>query len=577
MKPADRIKKNRCKLLILFLVLAVQSVFISRKEGYHMDELLSFELSNAQYNPWIVPTQPVGRLAKFMDQEIEGEDIRQTLGNLWDAALDVIQNRGESRALTYQADVYPEPVWITRQQFHEYLTVGEKDAFNYFSVYFNVKDDNHPPVHFMLLHTVSSLLRERIFPFMGCVINLAAVLGCCGLMMGMGELLERNGRVREGARWGCLAAALYGFSSGAVATVLLIRMYALLTLWCVLTLYLHLKKWLEGSFAEKNKGLIAVTVLGFLTQYFFLLYCILLAAVTFVLCLRKGRRREAFCYLRSMGAAAVIGVGIFPFSVGDVLSSGRGVEAIGNLTSGLGGYGERLRAFGEILLVRGFGEKRAGLVLALLLLAAAAVWRLWRWDRGREICWMLLLPPAGYFLLAAKMSPYLVDRYVMPVFPFLSMLLAGVLAGLAGRIFGAGKEGRRKRGVLLFCIACGLAALQVRAYDGEYLYRGYEGQLETAVRYRELPCICVYEGYGFYDNLLEFQTYERTLLLKPEELRERRDASDLESLERAVVLVKQNVDAGDVLRDLASRGLEAEELPVESPYGDRVYLCRRAG
>lgn len=170
-KGKERLKRNKWQLAVLILVLLVQCFYISQKDGYHMDELLTFELANAEYNPWIVPTQPVGRLAKFMQQEIYGDSLGETLGNLKDTVADVLRNRGSSKLLSYKADVYEQPVWITREQFHEYITVGDRDGFNYPSVYFNVKDDNHPPLYFMLVHTMSSLFRDRISPWMGCVFN----------------------------------------------------------------------------------------------------------------------------------------------------------------------------------------------------------------------------------------------------------------------------------------------------------------------------------------------------------------------------------------------------------------------
>ena len=186
MKWKERLWRNKWQLLVLILVMAVQCYFITQKQGYHMDELLTFELGNAEYNPWIVPTQPVGRLAKFMQQEIYEDSLGGTLQNLLDTVTDVLQNRGSSKLLSYQADVYEEPVWITREQFQDYITVGERDGFNYLSVYFNVKDDNHPPLYFMLVHMMSSIFRGRISPWMGCIFNLAAVMGCCILMFAMG-------------------------------------------------------------------------------------------------------------------------------------------------------------------------------------------------------------------------------------------------------------------------------------------------------------------------------------------------------------------------------------------------------
>ena len=88
----DKWKKILPELLAVILCLVLMGAGVSRKEGYHMDELLSFELANARYNPWIVPTQPEGRLAKFVNEEIEG-DIRS--GEPMDKAGSyAIQGRG---------------------------------------------------------------------------------------------------------------------------------------------------------------------------------------------------------------------------------------------------------------------------------------------------------------------------------------------------------------------------------------------------------------------------------------------------------------------------------------------------
>ncbi len=78
----DKWKKILPELLAVILCLVLMGAGVSRKEGNHMDELLSFELANARYNPWIVPTQPEGRLAKFVNEEIEGDSAGETLENL---------------------------------------------------------------------------------------------------------------------------------------------------------------------------------------------------------------------------------------------------------------------------------------------------------------------------------------------------------------------------------------------------------------------------------------------------------------------------------------------------------------
>lgn len=562
-KALTWLKLHMVQVLVLLLVTVSLCCFVGQKQGYHMDEMLSFQLSNARFNPWIVSTQPQGRLAKFYEEEILGESLGETVGNLVHIAKDMLQNRGNSLIATYKADVYDEPVWIDREQFRDYITVEKGDAFFYPSVYFNVKDDNHPPLHFMALHTISSLFQGKAEPFMGCIINIGAVLGCCILIMRLGEMYGKK-------EAGIVAALLYGVSSGGIATVLLIRMYAVMTFFCVAFFYQNMTKWKKMEFTCHNGWLIAVTVLGFWTQYFFLFYCMGLAAVMAVVLLKDKKYRELGGYVRSMVIAAVIGVVGFPFAISDVFSSGRGVEALDNLSNGLDGYGERLRTFGEILITRVFGNVWFGLgVIGLMVLAAAALLVGKRSKTGHAcpkagrisgVC-LLVIPPVIYFLLAARMSPYLVDRYIMAVFPFAAVTLAMGITRIGGAF-----------GAVLVAIIC---MVNLLTYDGEYLYKGYDCQRQVSEEYRDLSCICIYDGVGYYENLVEFTNYEKTLLLKPQELAERVDKESLLQEEQVVVLIKQNADREEALRILEEQyGFRQIALLVEdSVYNDYVVLC----
>ena len=548
-KLGSFMKKRAGETAVLFFCVAVLCVFVSMKQGWHMDEMLSFELANAEYNPWITPLQPEGRLAKFVHNEIDGATLSETLKNLVDTVLDVVRNRGESKLLSYKADVYEEPVWITAEQFKAYIQVDDEDDFNYLSVYFNVKDDNHPPLHFMLVHTVSSVFKGMAEPWMGCLINLIAVIAVMILLMKTGMLLAEVLGLKYGRWVGILGAGLYGLSSGAITTTLLIRMYGMLTLWCVAYFYLMLKKWRDKEFDKRSFPLILVTMLGFWTQYFFLFYCIVLAAVVSVLLLRGKRLKELWCFVRSMLVAAVIGIVVFPFAVSDVFSSGRGVEALGNLAAGFSGYGTRLGTFWDILISRTFFPLIWILLLALAVLAVCLARRVPK-DRGTDsgedgkkssVLWILIVPPVGYFLLAARMSPYLVDRYIMPIFPF--VILWGVL-GMAA-LFGICEKRLRANhgkwlGAAVFSWVLLLQFVGVFYYDGSYLYQGYEQQKTAAEYFQEYPCICIYDGVGYYENLQEFTYYSKTLLLTFEQLESRQDTESIRELDAVAVLIKDS-------------------------------------
>lgn len=585
MSETSRWKKILPELLAVILCLGVLCVGGSFKEGYHMDELLSFELADARYNPWIVPTQPEGRLAKFVREEIQGDSFGETLSNLKSTVTDVLKNRGNSKLLSYKADVYEEPAWITFGQFRDYVTVDGSDAFDYLSVYFNVKDDNHPPVHFMLLHTMSSLFPGTLSPWLGCTINLICVGITLWLLLRLGrQLSEILGMEEQGRLLGILAVLLYGLSTGALASVLLIRMYCLLSCLCVALLSMHVEKWKEHGFDRSNKGLIAITVLGFLTQYFFLFYCILLAAVTAAGLLCSKRMRELWIYIRSMTLAAVIGLALFPFAIADVFSSGRGVEALDNLASGFAGYGARLLAFARILADRTVGDLLLGAGCVTAVVLAVVLW--YRRHKGQElsmsrevrgILCMLIIPVVGYYLLASRMSPYLVDRYVMPMFPMIALLFALLLCCLGKRLAkDSGWKGRLV-GIGLMALIIVVQGLRLASYDGEYLYRGYGQQEQLAEEYASLPCICVYAGVGYYENLPEFMHYDRTLLVTAEELAERKDVDSLRMLDRVVVLIKPGVEEETVSSVLRERyGMEPEEtLFSEGVHGDNIYLYVR--
>lgn len=585
MSETSRWKKILPELLAVILCLGVLCVGVSFKEGYHMDELLSFELADARYNPWIVPTQPEGRLAKFVREEIQGDSFGETLMNLKSTVTDVLKNRGSSKLLSYKADVYEEPAWITSGQFRDYVTVDGSDAFDYLSVYFNVKDDNHPPVHFMLLHTMSSLFPGTLSPWLGCTINLICVGITLWLLLRLGrQLSEIFGIEEQGRLLGILAVLLYGLSTGALASVLLIRMYCLLSCLCVALLSMHVEKWKEHGFDRSNKGLIAITVLGFLTQYFFLFYCILLAAVTAAGLLCSKRMRELWIYIRSMVVAAVIGLVLFPFAIADVFSSGRGVEALDNLTSGFAGYGARLLAFARILADRTVGDLLLGAGCVTAVVLAVVLW--YRRHRGQELSMsrevrgilrMLIIPVVGYYLLASRMSPYLVDRYVMPMFPMIALLFALLLCCLGKRLAKASGWKGRLVGIGLMALIIVVQGLRLASYDGEYLYRGYGQQEQLAEEYASLPCICVYAGVGYYENLPEFMHYDRTLLVTAKELAERKDVDSLRMLDRVVVLIKSGVEEETVSSVLREKyGMEPEEtLLSEGVHGDNIYLYVR--
>ena len=686
-------KKYGLRMLVVLLSMLFLCTFISRKEGYHMDEILAYQLANAEYNPWILPTEPERRLAGFMAEYIDGESFGETISNVGFIIKDTLTNRGNSILANYKAQVYDAPVWISKEMFQDYLQCDTEDDYNFLSVYYNATDDNHPPLHFMALHLMSSLFKGEISVWLGCLINLVAVAGVLWLLGLIGDIIFK----RKSSTVALML--LYGFSMGAVGTAIWVRMYGLLTLWIVWTLYLHLRKYagrragaagqsgvineqgdiLVGtgtavgrgdvsvvqsnilthqdsvtaekgaadigreSFVRINNrtgkakwvgsvGILIVTVMSFWTQYFGLFFILPLAAVTVILLARDRRMQELWAYIRTMVTAAVIGVCVYPFAVSDVLFSERGTQALGQWQNGLSEFADRLAAFGGIL-----GENVAGsgwlLILALLVpgvwlavglrslrkavdggentvqskKAQASVQSQSCADGKQGILWWQLamcgVPTLAYFLLAAKMSPYFVDRYIMAIFPVTALLIVWLWDRALARRY-QGKEQcseiqqqsadarlaeetaaakKRKRAIDWQDLAVvGMALLLVVCQNihmnGQhpYLYTGYSVQLAVADEYAEYPCVCLYPGFSFYENIMEMERYAQTMLVKSEELASMDEERVAVTEEGYITLIKYpGEEAGKAqLAQVMEMfgGSKATLLYQGGAHGDVIYL-----
>lgn len=585
----DWIKRYGVRIVIICLSMVFLGSFIAKKEGFHVDEVLSFQVGNSEFTPWIMPAQPVGRLAKFVGEHIEGDSLRETVGNVAFIVKDTLRNRGNSIVAAYKADVYEAPVWISREKFKGYLECNREDAFNLLSVYYNAKDDIHPPLYYMTVHLVCSVFQGEITAWHGCAINMVALavtlwlLGCIGDM-----LFQRKSST-------IALMILYAFSSGIIATALWIRMYALLTLWLVWLLYLHIRKvtgYKEDSFLRINKsgrakwigspGILIATLVTFWTNYFGLFYLIPLATCTFVLLLKEKRTRECLAYVRTMVTAAVIGLGCFPFAISDVFSSAFGTEVLSQLEDGIADYVFRLKKFGEIV-----GENVAG--GAIVLLAAflvPLVFALYGWiqkgvtkgkqDMGRK-GWQVLLcvvPVIVFYLLDAKMSPHFVERYFMAVFPLVALLL--VLAWERG--IGSILQ-KKAYDVVCVALACALLIAQLphRDWEEDYFRTGYKEQLAIAEHYEEYPMVCMYAGYSLYENILELQRHERSILVQEHELAFLGPSHREPTRNGYVAVIKypHREDAGraqlEKIMD-AFGGSKVEFLGIGKAYGDAMYL-----
>ena len=128
-------KKARIILAVIIAVsLVISTVYMFAKQGFHEDELLTYNLANS------------------------------------------------SKQLNVDGG------WNSPEDFNEYLAVSPDDRFDYAQVYENqIIDASHPPLYYALVHTVLFVLSWR-------VLKMACLFNKCACMAGILIMLYKIGR-----------------------------------------------------------------------------------------------------------------------------------------------------------------------------------------------------------------------------------------------------------------------------------------------------------------------------------------------------------------------------------------------
>ncbi len=573
MKTDSNIKLHLLTALSVIIVMAFDVFFAFQKEGFHMDEVLSYELSNSEFTPWITPTQPEGRLEKFYREEIHDDRFGGTVSNLFDQVKDVLSNRGSSVAASYTADVYDVPQWMSDDDITKYVTYYGSDSVIALSAYYNTTTDNHPPLYFMLLNIFSvmySLFAYGSFSaWPGIILNMLFMAGSLLIICAFFKNIVGK------ACLGPVAAIVYGLSPAGLNTVLLIRMYSMTSFFCLAFTYVLFLKLSKEDIKYKNKLFILVTVLGFLTQYFVCIYYFFLTLCVVLYLLITKRKRVLTNLVKILAISAVIGLVLYPFVYHDMFGTAIG-NSVMESVSGFGGYVEKVFAFAGIIAAECAGCHVALGVLIFIMAAGVVIalkmkkTRIWAIAPGLSVI--------GYFLAVAKIAPYTVDRYLMPVMGVIMVCFVTGVSFVIGMLIESFIKTEKSKGTIetIACIiVCATSFAYVFINTPNYLYKGYADQLKISERYTELDAVVVYEGTSFYQNVPELMNYNNCLIVNRDELNIYDE--NLASHDEIIVIEGPEVDRREVLTTMGDMyGYSSVTvLMEEGVFGDRVCLLSK--
>ncbi len=449
------VKKYGLIALALVMTAGVCLLFCMRKQGFFIDEVYTYGLSNSMKGPYLT-------------------DIRN--GNLIDSV-------------------------ISREEIADYLSAGSEDAFRFGFVTKNLERDVHPPLYYWIFHAVSSFFPGSDSKWIGLGINAVLFLLTTGVLCALCTKLYGSTEVAAAA------AGLYGLSVLGLSTVMMIRMYMLLTFFTVLLAWtvariVH-RPQKKGSYAL----LTAVIFCGMMTQYYFVFYAFFICAAYDIYALAQKRYRSFIWF----SLCALVGVGLmicaFPACLKQMFE-GNG-QAVGGMSVAdalldFATYGERLDHFTEKarLMLRGMTWTAAAAGICLLLCLPKAVRAL----RERKIpleALVVLLPLPATYILTVLIAPLQAQelRYIYNLTP-IAAAGTGFLLCISEKSTGSFRfEQWVKKGAVLLILAAAL--WNARAMPPATLFtaqREYEAATEA---YADVPCVYLADGPRIYGPLTQ--------------------------------------------------------------------------
>ena len=496
-------KSNLFNLLFIITVIILSIImlyFINQKEGFHEDEIFSYGSSNYKYDNVFQAAADMDSRNRAIEKYIKSDSISQTIKNI----VYYMKNSEEYGNKIYEIMKADKPVWKTPEDAKNYLTVTSDEIFSFWPVYYNQSRDVHPPLFYFLVHIVSVLFLNNFSKYIIFIINLAFFIATCFIMRKILKLYDKE-------KMSIPAIILYGASIGAISTVIFQRMYAMLTFFCVMYLYITLKI-IKNNF-EINKRLkielILATILGFLTQYYFCIYAVFVFFIMIIKMLVNKKNKEAIRYLNSHIISAVIGIVFFPASIYHIFFSYRGIGnkiTFSKYISKVVYYiKETLNSYGLASTIVGYTILSVIIIMLVVLFIKNRKKLKFKFETL-----LFILPVILFILVISKISPNVNEkytiRYVTAILPVISIFLVFTIDNFI--------DNKKISLIVMITFSIIISIFGLMVNHPKYLYKGYSEYIKIAEENKDLNFVYVCDnGFTHINSLPEFMIYNKSLII----------------------------------------------------------------
>ena len=560
---------NIITIIVLIITVVFMFYWIGQKEGFHEDEIFSYGSSNYK---WDNVFQAAGK-SDFLNRTIEKYVIGDSIGKTIENIGYYLSHQDEFGKLAGEIHSGDKPVWKTSEDAKDYVTIGEGDVLNYFSVYYNQSRDVHPPLFYMLVHLVSSIAYGIFSKYIIFSINLLFFVLSFVVIKKIFEMFNK--------KWlGLIALLLYGLSMGAASTVIFLRMYMMITFFGIAYLYVNLKIIKNNlEITKKEKWQLFWTILlGFLTQYYFCILVFGIFVLMFIRFIQKKEYKMLKKYIIIHIVSALVGIILFPASIYHIFFSYRGVNLIGNERSILQTivfYIERIceaYSINNILIYVIIALGVIG-VIARVIIAKKNNKKI----KNLFAYLVIIIPTLIYFLVVVKMAPDIdakyAMRYVMPILPELAIIFVLALEAIF-----------RNKKVSYTVTAVAVLVVTISGMltnEPKYLYKGYNKYVKIAEQYKNLDFVyAVDNAFTHMTSMPEFLIYKKSLIINMnyDKLDFLRTDEELQSQDQFILTIKKWMNVEDTLNKILEyTGFSNYEvlLEQEDDTGSIIYLVSR--
>lgn len=428
------------------------------------------------------------------------------------------------------------PKWLTKEYIKNYITLSHNNYLKLKSIYLNQAYDNHPPLFYTLVHFSSILFNGEFTKYNAFIVNLIAFILSCLVIINILKLLDKENLIIG-------TLIFYGLSMGTISMVIYQRMYMLLTFFIMLYFYYSLKIY-KNNFTMTKKTTIQlgiITVLGFLTQYFFAIYTFLIFTLMLIKMIKcKMDKKTVIKYAISHIVYAIIGIVLFVPCIYHILFSTRGLSNLNNISYFTHIY-EYLKHLAYSFTIN---NTNTILMLSVLLIFFVGLILLIKKSKEKFVILLTIIPSIIYFFIATKLTSLQELRYIMPVIPFISIIVF--------LIFDTLFKFKYKNAVIIL-IAIILSLNGFIFSKPKFLFEEYRNYLEIAEQNKDKSFVYVYDNsFNHMQSIPEMMIYEKTLIINTnkDEFQYVINNDELNSENSYILCIKSYMDNDSILNEI---------------------------